>query len=132
MLLALWAGSLVTVCAIAAPAAFAVLPERHLAGEVAARLFFIETIIGVIVAAVVLSTHGLGRVILPRSAAVLIAVGAAAPLISHLVLSPLMDSARAAGDMSRFGMLHGVSALLFGLACVCSVATLWIFNRPAM
>jgi len=132
MLLALWAGSLVTVCAIAAPAAFAVLPERQLAGQVAARLFLIETIIGVVVAASVLSAHALDRVALPRSVAVLIAIGAAAPLLSHVVLSPLMDAARSAGDMARFGMLHGVSALLFGVACVCSVAALWIFNRPAM
>lgn len=132
MLLALWAGSLVTVCAIAAPSAFAVLPERQLAGQVAARLFLIETIIGVVVAAIVLSVYGLGRVPLPRSVAVLIAIGAAAPLISHVALSPLMNAARAAGDMVRFGMLHGVSALLFAIACVCSVAALWIFNRRVM
>ena len=132
MLLALWAGSLVTVCAIAAPSAFAVLPERHWAGQLAARLFLIETVMGVVVAACALSVHALGRAPLTRTVAVLIALGAAAPLASQVVLSPLMDAARSAGNMTRFGMLHGVSALLFFIACVCAVAALWIFNRPAV
>jgi hypothetical protein len=130
-LLALWAGSLVTVCAIAAPAAFAVLPDRHAAGQVAARLFLVETVIGVAVSAIFLAMYAASRIVAPRSVAVLIALAAAAPLVSQVVLSPLMDSARAAGNMARFGALHGVSALLFAAACVCSIAALWIFSRPA-
>jgi hypothetical protein len=131
MLLALWAGSLVTVCAIAAPAAFAVLSDRQTAGQVAGRLFLIETIVGIVVSVVVLAAYAASRIIAPRSVAVLVAIAAAAPLISHVILSPLMDSARSAGNMARFGALHGVSALLFAIACICSVAALWIFNRPA-
>jgi hypothetical protein len=130
-LLALWAGSLVTVCAIAAPSAFAVLTDRQAAGQVAARLFLIETIIGIVVSVVFLATYSAQRIVAPRSVAVLVTLAAAAPLISHVVLSPLMASARSAGNMARFGALHGVSALLFLLACVCAVAAFWVFNRPA-
>jgi hypothetical protein len=121
----------VTVCAVAAPAAFAVLPDRHAAGQVAARLFLIETVIGVAISAIFLATHAANRIVAPRSVAVLVAVAAAAPLISHVALSPLMDAARSTGNMARFGALHGVSAILFLVACICSVAAFWIFNRPA-
>jgi hypothetical protein len=131
MLLALWAGGLVTVCGIAAPSAFAVLPDRHAAGQVAARLFLIETVIGVVVSACVLIAFVLGRVTMTRAVAVLIVIAATGPLASEVLLGPLMESARRAGDMARFGALHGVSALLFGIACVCSVLALWLFNRPA-
>jgi hypothetical protein len=61
----------------------------------------------------------------------LVVLAAAAPLLSEVVLGPLMESARRGGDMARFGALHGVSALLFGVACICSIAALWLFNRPA-
>jgi hypothetical protein len=131
MLLALWAGSLVTVCGIAAPSLFAVLPDRHAAGQVAARLFLIEMIVGVVVSACVLIAHVLGRITLTRTVAILVVIAAIGPVASEVLLGPLMESARGAGDMARFGALHGVSALLFGIACVCSVAALWLFNRPA-
>jgi hypothetical protein len=131
MLLALWAGSLVTVCGIAAPSLFAVLPDRHAAGQVAARLFLIETVIGVVVSACLLIAFVLGRVTMTRTVAILIVIAAFGPLASEVLLGPLMESARRAGDMARFGALHGVSALLFGIACVCSVLALWLFNRPA-
>jgi len=130
LLLALWAGSLITVCALAAPTAFAVL-ERRLAGQVAARLFFAETVIGVAAAVLILIAQRVGGFVVARSAIVLICVAAAAPLLSHLVLSPMMAAARNAGNMARFGALHGVSALLFAIACVCSLVALWLFNRPA-
>ena len=50
VLLTLWAGSLWTVCAIAAPVAFAVLDDRQAAGRVAATLFEIETWLGAVAA----------------------------------------------------------------------------------
>jgi Domain of unknown function (DUF4149) len=131
MLLALWAGSLVTVCAIAAPSLFTVLSDRQAAGQVAARLFLIEMLIGVIVSASFLAAMAMNRIVATRSLAILVVVAAVAPLMSEVVLGPLMDSARRAGDMARFGALHGVSALLFGVACVASVIALWLFNRPA-
>jgi hypothetical protein len=128
--LSLWAGSLLTVCALAAPTAFAVV-DRQSAGRIAAQLFLSETILGVCVAAIVFVAHRVARFDLPRGVAVAIALGAMAPLLSELVLGPLMQSARAAGDMARFGALHGGSALLFAIACGASVFAAWRFNRPA-
>ena len=130
VLLALWAGSLVTVCALVAPSLFAIL-ERRLAGQVAARLFLAETIIGVVVATCVLVTQRVAGFPLPRAALIAIVVGALAPLSSELILGPMMQAARNAGDMARFGALHGVAAILFAIACVSAVIAVWTFNRPA-
>jgi hypothetical protein len=130
LLATLWAGSLVTVCAIAAPTAFAVLEDRSLAGAVAGRLFQIETWVGAAFAlAVTFLLYG-RRGIIPRIEALLIALTAGAPLASELVLGPMMQSARAAGDMARFGAMHGASALLFALACVGALALAWRLSRP--
>ena len=130
VLLALWAGSLLTICGLVAPSLFAVL-ERSAAGRLAARFFFAETIIGVSVAVCVLILQRIAGFALPRTALIAIIVGALAPLSSELILGPMMQAARNAGDMARFGALHGVSALLFVVACVSAVIAVWTFNRPA-
>lgn len=130
VLLALWAGSLVTVCGLVAPSLFALL-DRRAAGQVAAHLFFAETIVGVVVASCVLVAERLVGLQLSRATLAAILIGALAPLSSELVLGPMMQSARAAGDMARFGALHGVSAILFAIACVSALVAVWTFNRPA-
>lgn len=132
VVLTLWAGSLWTVCAIAAPVAFAVLDDRHAAGRVAATLFEIETWLGfvcalMLFAAAIVRKALAGRVGPPW----LIAATAAAPLVSELVLSPMMAAARAANDMARFGLLHGVSAVLFVAAALGALVLVLRFSRPA-
>ena len=132
VLVTLWAGSLWTVCGIAAPAAFAVLPERHLAGLVAARLFHIETWLGVVAGVLLLVVLAAQKALARNKAIVwIIALTAAGPLISELVLSPMMNQARAADDMARFGQLHGISAVLFLIACLSALALVWKLNQQA-
>jgi hypothetical protein len=43
----------------------------------------------------------------------------------------MMVAARAANDMARFGMLHGLSAVLFVAAALAALALVLRFNRPA-
>jgi hypothetical protein len=132
VVLTLWAGSLWTVCAIAAPVAFAVLDDRHAAGRVAATLFEIETWLGAICALVPFATAFVHKPLAARLGPPwLIAATAAAPLSSELVLSPMMAAARAANDMSRFGLLHGISAVLFFAAAVGALLLVLRFNRRA-
>jgi hypothetical protein len=128
LLVTVWAGSLWTVCLIAAPAAFAVLPERKLAGLVVGRLFFTETWLGVVAAALLLAVLA-ARKHLSKTALSIVLLTAATPLISQLVVVPLMDQARAANDMAQFGRLHGVSAVLFFTACVSALALVWKVSR---
>lgn len=129
LLIAFWAGSLWTVCGIVAPSLFAVLEERHLAGQLAARFFLIETWIGVAVGAVLLGLSFSGKLELPARPFVVVA--ALLPLASHLLLGPLMEKARLAGDMARFGILHGVAGACFLIACLSMVVVVWRFSRPA-
>lgn len=130
VLLALWAGSLVSVCVLVAPTLFALL-ERADAGRVAARLFFAETVIGVVASIAIFAAHKASGFPLPRGPMIAMFVAALAPLSSELILGPMMQAARNAGDMARFGALHGVSAVLFGIACVSAVLAVWCFNRQA-
>ena len=131
VVLTLWAGSLWTICAIAAPAAFAVL-DRPAAGRLAGTLFRIETWLGFACAMLLFIAAVVQKPLAVRIGPPwLIAATAAAPLLSDLVLSPMMASARAANDMARFGMLHGLSAILFVAAALGALALVLRFNRPA-
>jgi hypothetical protein len=121
-----------TVCAIAAPVAFAVLEDRHAAGRVAAALFEVETWLGAACALLLFVTAFVRKSLAARLGPPwLIAATAAAPLLSELVLSPMMASARAANDMGRFGMLHGISAALFVAAALGALVLVLRFNRQA-
>jgi hypothetical protein len=125
-LVTLWAGSLWTVCFVVAPQLFSTLPDRHLAGQMAARLFHIETWLGAVAAIALIALFNARKVFATGKTILwLILLTAIAPLASELILGPMMDAARAADDMRRFGMLHGVSAVLFLTACVSALALVW-------
>jgi hypothetical protein len=129
-LVTLWAGSLWTVCGIVAPQLFATLPERRLAGQMAARLFHVETWLGVVVAILLIAVLIARKAFASSKATLwLILLTATAPLASELILGPMMDVARAANDMARFGLLHGVSAVLFFTACLSALALVWKSSR---
>ncbi|HEY0942536.1 MAG TPA: DUF4149 domain-containing protein [Steroidobacter sp.] len=122
----LWAGSLWTVCGIVAPQLFATLPERQLAGQMAGRLFHIETWLGVTVATALIAIFAARKAFATSKTVLwLILLTAGAPLASELILGPMMDAARTANDMVRFGMLHGISAVLFFSACLTALGLVW-------
>jgi hypothetical protein len=129
VLIALWAGSLWTICGIVAPTLFAMLENRHQAGELAARFFHLETYLGVIAALALLVMAHLGKVRSLARSAVLFAAGL--PLASQLLLSPLMEQARSTGNMARFGVLHGLGAVCFAGASLALLIVVWKFTRPA-
>ena len=124
VVLTLWAGSLWTICAIAAPAAFAVL-DRPAAGRLAGTLFRIETWLGFACAMMLFAADVVHKPLATRVGPPwLIAATAGAPLLSELVLSPMMAAARAANDMARFGLLHHRTIIsAYTLAAVTSSLT---------
>lgn len=132
ILVTFWAGSLWTICGVVAPSLFAVLGDRHAAGDVAAHLFRAEAYIGLIAAVLLLA---LGMIqptkLSSRRVRIVIVTTALLPLISQVGVGPLLESARAAGDMARFGMLHGVAGVLFLLACIGALLLVWELNRRA-
>ena len=132
VLAALWAGSLCTICCVVAPTLFVALPDRQLAGATAAQFFRIVSMIGLAIGALLLILMLVGKLQLPRRwGFALVIATAALPIVSELALGPLMSSARAAGDMGRFGMLHGVAALFFFAACLGAIAVVVLISRSA-
>lgn len=129
LLITFWAGSLWTICALVAPTLFRLLDDRRLAGQLAATFFTALTWIGVAVAVVLLAMNMAGR--LPSLSRALVLTTAGFPLASRLLLGPLMEQARTAGDMARFGILHGIAGGCFLIACVSAALLVWKFSRPA-
>lgn len=120
VLLVLWAGSLWSVGLWVAPTLFYAQGDRHLAGFLAGRLFAIETYVGLAVAVLRLLLPGRIRFAWGYLAAALLAV-------NEGILRRLVAAARAHGAVAglTFGAWHGVSALLYGLACMCVLRLIW-------
>lgn len=114
VLLTLWSGGLWTICGIAAPSAFAVL-ERSAAGALVGRLFSIAAWGGAAIAILIIAMSRQAP-LTERPSRIWMAVAGLSPLLSELLLGPLMRQARIAGEMQRFALLHGLSAVLFLVA----------------
>jgi hypothetical protein len=115
LILALWAGSLWTICGLVTPGLFLILADDHqLAGNIAAQFFYAETFLGLALGVLYLL---LARGTLNRSSVISATLAIAMPLVFFLLLRPLMANAHAAGDMARFGQLHGLASLVFLIAC---------------
>ena len=126
LVLTAWAGSLWAICLIVAPSLFVVVADRQLAGAIAGHLFRIETWLG-------LALGGIVLLLLSKSASalrvntnyVLVTLTVTAPVSNEVVIRPLMDEARAAGDTRMFGILHGAGAALLLFACITVLALVW-------
>ena len=135
--LALWLGGAVLLAAVVAPAAFAALPSRALAGAVVGRvlpaLFYAGIVAGALVLAAAASSPGAP---FGRSRAALGAVLAAACAVAQLVIAPRIHRLRAdigpsiealAADDARraaFGRLHGISVAWMGAGIAAALVAL--------
>lgn len=120
LLVVLLAGSLWSLPWVA-QTLFNVQPDRHLAGVLAGRLFEIETYVALAVAGLSLAFAELRRKFsFGYGAAVLLAV-------NEWVLRSFMDAARANGRSLglSFGAWHGVSAVLYLMACLAMLVLIW-------
>ncbi|MCR5882666.1 DUF4149 domain-containing protein [Rhizobacter sp. J219] len=134
---ALWAGLIVGIGLIAAPAAFAVL-QRSVAGAVAGRMFTHEAYVGLAFSALLLwavrrvarSDAAAGRGSQLSLSLVLVLVALFCTVFGHFGLQPMMATARAGEGAWSFAALHGVSAALFGLKGLVLVVLAWRLTRP--
>jgi hypothetical protein len=131
VLLAVWLGAAVLVAAVVAPAAFAVLPTRTLAGALVGRVlpvvFWCGLVIGLAVAWLAWPARW-------TSAAAAVLAGSCA--IAQLVVAPRIAAIRASvpGGMealdpadprrAAFGRLHGASVAWMGLGGLAALAAL--------
>ncbi len=131
ILLTLWVGGLWSVGYVVAPALFATLDDRALAGSLAGVMFQLIAYVGLVCGALLLlfnqwrySEHRLNW-----RAAVLVSM-LALILVGEFVLGPMIAGLREQGlaDSGRFARLHGAAATgylltsLLGLALVISPA----------
>jgi Domain of unknown function (DUF4149) len=120
VLIVLWGGSLWSLAAWVAITVFHMLGRASLAGPIAARLFSIETYLGLAVAAAALALPARRRLGALYAAAGLL-------LVNEWVLKPCMSAALAQGSALglAFGAWHGVSAVIYVAACVCVLRVVW-------
>ncbi|MDO8050614.1 DUF4149 domain-containing protein [Janthinobacterium sp. SUN211] len=131
----LWAGSLWTIGFIVAPTLFGTLSDRVLAGNIAGSMFRAEAWLSIACALVLLALLQWGALELKRRRllAALVLSMLVCALLSHFGISPLMAELKAqapSGIMdeamrSRFGMLHGVSTLIFAVQSLLAGVLIW-------
>lgn len=120
----LWAGSLWSLAAWVAPTLFHTQDDRQLAGVLAARLFSMETYVGIAVGLVALLLPDRRKFLWGYLAAALLAV-------NEWILKPVMTQAHVHGAAAGlgFGAWHGVSAALYLAACGLMVVLVWNQDR---
>ena len=140
-LLAAWLGAAFLVAAVVAPAAFAVLPSRTLAGALVGRVlpivFWSGMLLGVVIAGI---SRSVGAGMVGVGAAVSL-MGACA--VAQLYIAPRIERVRSSiagpvdaldpSDARRlaFGRLHGLSVLWMGVGGVAALVALIVMARLA-
>jgi len=134
----LWAGLLLCIAGVAAPAAFAML-ERVDFGRVVGRLFAVEAWSSLMLALLLLAIErrrareradaSEGSVL---SADMLLVLGTVFCTVSgYFAIQPLMAAARAGQGVFSFGQLHAISSVFFGLKIVLLMVLAWRAAGPA-
>lgn len=138
LLTVVWVGSLLTIGYAVAPVLFTSL-DRIAAGAVAAQLFRIQGVVGVVCGVLLL---GLANLLVRRGSESyrrlrwLIAGMLVCVLVGYFALQPFMNAMReaaleAGSDVghsvyaTRFGILHGVSSLFYLIESLLGVALVW-------
>ena len=117
MLPALWAGVLLCIAALAAPAAFGALPTAD-AGRVVSRIFVREAWLSLALGGVLLALTRRQDPIDSsslRTERVLLWGTIGCTLLGYFALQPLMAAARAGHGVLGFGALHLISTVFYGL-----------------
>ena len=137
LLAGLWAGVLLCIGALAAPAAFATLAPAD-AGRVAGRLFAQEAYASLALALVLYvierqrsrdaAAAGTGSVL---SANIVLLLGVLLCTVAgYFALQPMLAAARAGQGAWSFAALHAVSGALFVLKGMLVLALAWRLSAP--
>ncbi|MBP0591816.1 DUF4149 domain-containing protein [Paraburkholderia sp. LEh10] len=138
LLTVVWVGSLLTIGYAVAPVLFTSL-DRMTAGTVAAQLFRIEGVIGVVCGVLLLA---LCNVLVRRGGDAyrrlrwLVTGMLVCVLLGYFALQPFMNALRVAAQeagtdvghsvyASRFGLLHGVSSVFYLIESLLGIVLAW-------
>ena len=136
LLLSAWLGAAMLFSAAVAPAAFAALPSRTLAGALVGRVLPVVFIAGIVVAAISLGLDRAQRGRMPGVRRIALVVVAIACGAAQFYVGPRIESVRreingpieqlAPNDARRvtFGRLHAVSVGWLGLAMIAASTAL--------
>ena len=122
VLLTLWVGGVWAIGYLAAPTLFAMLDDRHLAGELAGRMFQIIYLVGLACGLMLLTgivfEQGMRALRNWRSLVLIVMLLLVA--VSLFVLQPMIVDIKAQGEIVagteqavRFGRLHGLASILY-------------------
>ncbi|MDQ2665108.1 MAG: DUF4149 domain-containing protein [Gemmatimonadota bacterium] len=136
-LLAAWLGVAVFVAAVIAPAAFAVLPTRALAGALVGRALPVLFISGVLLGGMATAYYATSARITALGGLLLLTGNAAALMIERrlhdlltAVGAPIDTLAMTDARRVEFGRLHGLSVLMMGVGVVgASIALVTLARR---
>jgi hypothetical protein len=139
-LLAAWIGVAVFVAAVVAPAAFAVLPTRALAGALVGQALPVLFMSGIVVGGVVVALHANAARTAAVGGLVLLGGNACALMIEHrlhaLVASigaPIDSLAITDPRRVEFGRMHGASVILMAIGLIgASVALLMLVRHVSV
>ena len=130
-----WAGVLICIGALAAPAAFAVLVQKdagRLVGAMLSQEAYLSLLLGVVLLVIERrraanqADAGPGSVL---NANVLILLGAMfCTIAGHFAIQPMMAMARAGQGAVSFAVLHAVSASFFALKAALIGALAWRYS----
>jgi hypothetical protein len=121
ILLTLWVGGMWAIGYIAVPVLFAVLDDRHMAGELAGPMFSAISVIGLMCGTLLLAgmIYCEGSRCMKSWRCWVVVVMLVLVIIGQFVLHPMMVEIKAQGlvegsDLAKqFGRLHGISSLLY-------------------
>ena len=132
----LWAGVILCIAAIGAPAGYATLTP-DMAGRVAGRMFsreaYLSLAVGVILLLLVRRQARMdaeaGRGSIFSTDVVLVLGTLFCTMLGYFAIQPMLAEARAGQGLWSFGALHGVSVVLFGLKGLLALALAWRLSR---
>ncbi len=134
-----WVGSLLALGLIVAPVVFSTPNNTTEAGSVAAQLFRIEAIIGMVCALVLIligNRFVKSGIVDYKRVRWIVAVMLVCVLVGYFALQLFMSSLRAAAQeagtdlanspyANQFGILHGISSAIYLIECAFGVALIW-------
>ena len=138
----LWAGLLLSIAAIAAPAVFAMLDRADAGaamGRILGRIFVVEAWTSLLLAVLLLAIErgrarnrdraSEGSVLSAEMLLVLATVFCT--VAGYFAIQPLMPAARAGLGAFSFGQFHAISSVFFSLKIVLLVVLAWRAAGPA-
>ena len=125
---ALWWGSLTTLSFGVVPLLFLHLPEKALAGNMAARLFSVQVMVSTLLGLALLASSAVAQgnwALRARDAKAYVLAGVLMALLVEFAVSPRIVA------RTNLPLWHSVGSAMWLVQWLCAAATFWYMARPA-